>query len=78
MRAHLKSSSHQKAYAAFRLRLRAAREHAGLTQADVATAMDRRQSFVSKCESGERRVDYVELQEFAKLYGVPLNFFDRT
>ena len=25
--------------------------------------------------SGERRLDVVELQEFARLYGKPLNFF---
>jgi hypothetical protein len=34
------------------------------------------QSFLSKCESGERRVDFVELREFARVYGVPLKFFD--
>jgi hypothetical protein len=33
------------------------------------------QSFVSKCESGERRVDAVELQIFAKLYGKELSYF---
>jgi len=29
----------------------------------------------SKCESGERRVDVVELMAFARIYGVPINFF---
>jgi hypothetical protein len=33
------------------------------------------QSVVSKSESGERRIDVVELQEFARLYGKPLDFF---
>jgi hypothetical protein len=32
-------------------------------------------SFVSKIESGERRVDVVELNELARLYRKPLNFF---
>jgi hypothetical protein len=41
----------------------------------VARKLARPQSFVSKCESGERRVDVVELQEFARLYGKPLSFF---
>jgi hypothetical protein len=27
------------------------------------------------CESGERRVDVVELAEFARLYRKPLSFF---
>jgi hypothetical protein len=46
-----------------------------LTHIDVARELRRPQSFVSKCESGERRVDVVELNEFFLLYGKPLNFF---
>ena len=56
-------------------RLREARENAGLTQSEAAAALDRPQSFVSKCESGERRVDVVELEDFAELYRKPLSFF---
>jgi len=56
-------------------RLKAARLDAGLTQAQVAAALNQPQSFVSKCESGERRVDAVELERFAKLYGKPLDYF---
>lgn len=56
-------------------RLRAARIQANLTQAQVAEALGQPQSFVSKCESGERRVDAVELERFAKLYGKPLRYF---
>jgi helix-turn-helix protein len=48
---------------------------AGLTQVEVAAALRKPQSFVSKCASGERRVDVVELDEFAKLYHKPLSFF---
>ena len=46
-----------------------------LTQAEVARRLHRTQAFVSKCESGERRVDVVELEAFARLYGKPLGFF---
>jgi transcriptional regulator with XRE-family HTH domain len=69
-------TAYQKAYAAFRARLKKARLQAGLTQAEVAKALGEPQSFISKCESGERRVDYVELREFARLYKVPVSFFD--
>lgn len=48
---------------------------AGLTQLQVAQKLGRPQSYVSKCESGERRVDVVELKVFAKLYGVDLSYF---
>jgi len=57
-------------YRGFLRRLRAARERAGLTQVDVARKLKRPQSYVSKSESGERRVDVVEAAEMARLYGV--------
>lgn len=44
---------------------------------EVAAKLHRPQSFVSKCESGERRVDVVELTEFARLYGKELSYFVR-
>lgn len=49
-------------------RLRAARRQAGLTQVQVARAFGRPQSFVAKCESGERRIDAIELARFAEVY----------
>ena len=41
----------------------------------VARRLGKPQSYLSKCESGERRVDVVELAEFARLYGKGLDFF---
>jgi len=41
----------------------------------VARKLRRPQSFASKCESGKRRVDAVELLEFARLYRKALSFF---
>jgi hypothetical protein len=38
--------------------------------------MSRPQSFVSKAESGERRVDFIELRHLAKIYKKPLSFFE--
>jgi len=64
-----------KQYRAFLSRLKQAREDAGLMQIQVAEKLCRPQSFVSKCESGERRVDFVELQYLAEIYQKPLSFF---
>jgi transcriptional regulator with XRE-family HTH domain len=71
----LKRAAYRDRYRGFLERLRDAREQAGLTQLAVARKLARPQSFVSKCESGERRVDVVELQEFARLYDKPISFF---
>jgi transcriptional regulator with XRE-family HTH domain len=56
-------------YARFLEMLCNAREDSGLTQIEVARKMGRPQSFVSKCESGERPVDVVELFDFCRVYG---------
>jgi transcriptional regulator with XRE-family HTH domain len=71
----LKDSAHRRRYRAFLERLRQARQDAHLTQVEVARALGQPQSFISKCESGERRVDVIELAELARLYAKPLNFF---
>ncbi len=68
-------STHSARYRRLLARLREARLDAGLTQAEVAKALRRPQSFVSKCESGERRVDVIELQDLARLYRKPLAYF---
>lgn len=47
----------------------AKREAAGLTQAQLAEALDEYQSFVARLESGQRRVDVIELIELARILG---------
>ena len=69
------STVHSPRYRQFLKKLRAARLEAGFTQQEVARSLRRPQSFVSKCESGERRVDVVELERFARLYGKGLEDF---
>lgn len=46
-----------------------ARREAGLTQVELAAKLDRPQSFVSKYERGERRLDLVEFLEVADALG---------
>ncbi len=62
-------------YRLFLERLKQARIEAGLTQSAVARHLRRPQSFVSKAESGERRLDLIEVDEFAKLYRKSIEFF---
>lgn len=62
-------------YAYFVDRLRQARLEAGLTQVQVAKKLKRPQSHISNIESGQQRVDVVELQRFAKLYGQDIQYF---
>ena len=64
------SSIHTREYQKLLERLKAARQKAGLTQVEVGEELGLTQSVVSKCESGERRIDAVELKAFAELYGV--------
>jgi transcriptional regulator with XRE-family HTH domain len=54
------------------LLLREARDEAGLTQVLLARRLGRPQSFVSKYESGERRLDLVELREICRSLGITL------
>ena len=56
-------------------RMREARVESGMTQSEVAAALNRPLSFVSKCELGERRIDPIDLDKLAELYDKPLDYF---
>jgi transcriptional regulator with XRE-family HTH domain len=57
-------------------RLRWARRARRLTQAEVGRRLGGlHQTFVSKIELGERRLDPIELARFAAIYGTPLTWF---
>ena len=47
-----------------------ARKAARLTQVDLATKLSRPQSFVSKYERGERRLDLIEFLEVCDVLGI--------
>jgi transcriptional regulator with XRE-family HTH domain len=64
-----------KEYAQFVERLRKARLDAGLSQVQVAKKLKRPQSHISNIESGQQRVDVVELGRFAKMYGKDITYF---
>ena len=67
-------SSRQAAFPATR---RAARDQAGLTHKQLADRLGKPQSFVSNYESGERRLDLLELETVCKALGVELLEFVR-
>jgi len=56
-------------------KLRRARLAAKLTQVEVAKKLRKPQSFVAKLESGDRRLDIIELRRMSTLYGKPLRYF---
>jgi len=56
-------------------RLKQARLDVGLTQKEVSEKIKKPQSYVSKVEAGEQRVDIIELKVFAVLYKKNINFF---
>ena len=68
------SSSKQKSFLAV---LREVREEAGLRQIDVAERLNQPQSFVSKYESGERRLDLLELELVCEACGTDVETFVR-
>jgi len=57
--------------------LRRVRSEAGLTQMGVAKRVGQPQSFVSKYESGERRLDLLELRAVCSAMGISLADFIR-
>ena len=57
--------------------LRGIRVDAGLTQSELASRLSRDQTFVSKYESGERRLDVLELREVCRALGTDFVKFIR-
>jgi transcriptional regulator with XRE-family HTH domain len=62
-------------YSLFLEHLKDARKKAGLTQDQLAQLLGETQSFVSKCERGERRLDIVEVRAFCNALAVPFPSF---
>ena len=58
--------------------LRETREKCGLTQVDLAGVLGKSQSFVSKCERGEARIDVIQLRTLCHALGTNLASFVST
>jgi|SRR5215211_3050919 len=57
--------------------LRGVRVEAGLTQSELASRLGTDQTFVSKYETGERRLDILELREVCQAIGTDFLAFSR-
>ncbi|MEM9541625.1 MAG: helix-turn-helix transcriptional regulator [Cyanobacteria bacterium P01_E01_bin.42] len=68
-------STFSQEYLVFLECLRTTRKEAGLTQEQLAEHLYQTQSFISKCERGERRIDIVELRAFCLAFKMPLADF---
>ncbi len=56
-------------------RLKQARTEKGIDQIQAAVLLGKTQSYVSKVESGQRRIDVIQLKEFARIYEKPIDYF---
>lgn len=71
----MEKSIHTREYAAFLRLLKRVREDTGMTQVQLAEALDKTQSFVSKVERGETRLDVIQLRTVLAALGVTLTEF---
>lgn len=62
-------------YEQFRALLVQARKESGLTQRELAARLERPQSYVSKYENGERRLDLIEFLEVAAILDIDVAGF---
>jgi len=56
-------------------KLRSARLEAGLTQVEASKKFKKPQSYLSKIERGERKIEAIELADFAKIYNKDIGYF---
>ncbi len=56
-------------------RLIKARKEAGLNQTAASKLLGRTQTYLSKIEVGQRKIDVLELKKLSKIYKKPITFF---
>ncbi len=71
-------SIYSEEYRRFRELLIQTRKSCGLSQVELSQMLGRPQSFVSKYERGERRLDVIEFLKIAKVLGIdPFKFLEK-
>lgn len=71
----MNKSVYSKEYKKTMEKLKKARIEAGLKQEEVAKKLKKPQSYISKIERGERRIDIKEMHDIAKIYKKDINYF---
>lgn len=71
----MNKSVYSKDYKEIIERLKQARIDIGFSQQAVANNLGKPQSYISKIESGERRLDVAEVKKFAEIYKKDISYF---
>ena len=71
----MKVSIYSKNHKILITRIKKARNDAGLGQEEAARLLGTTQSNISKIESGQRRIDVLQLKELARVYKKPASYF---
>lgn len=71
----MEKTIYSREYNIFLKELRQKREELGITQEELAERLGVTQSFISKCERGERRIDIIELRYFCMGMRIPFPEF---
>ena len=71
-------SLHSRNYEIFRAELKRLRKNARITQVELAKRLNQPQTYISKCERGERRVDMIEVRDICRALRVDYVEFART
>lgn len=71
----MRKSLYQRENKIFLRLLQELRKGAGISQAQASERLGRPQSFISKIERGERRIDILELRTLCQVYGCGLTHF---
>lgn len=71
----MNKSIYTKEYKEIIERLKKTRINVGLSQQAVADKLGKPQSYISKIESGERRLDVAEMKKFSEIYRKSVDYF---
>jgi transcriptional regulator with XRE-family HTH domain len=69
----MQKAIHSSEYKKILEKLRGARLRGGFSQGIVAEKLGKPQSYISKIERGERRIDIMELKQITAMYGVQIS-----